>query len=75
MTLTLTVPADASGQADTVLITATSTISPAIWARARDVTLVDLGVQLQPDQSQSVTPGTVLTYTHTLTNAGGIAVV
>ena len=49
-------------------ITATSVISPAVWAGARDVTLVDLGVRLAPDFNRTIAAGSVLTYSHVLTN-------
>ena len=65
-------PVNASGQADTVWITATSVISPAVWA-GRDVTLVDLGVRLAPDFNRTIAAGSVLTYSHVLTNLSTVA--
>ncbi|MCP4544032.1 MAG: hypothetical protein GY832_43520, partial [Chloroflexi bacterium] len=70
VTLTVTVPMGSEGLADTSIITATSTTSPSILVEVQDVTIVGMGIQLKADNSQTMVPGTIVTYTHTLTNTG-----
>jgi hypothetical protein len=69
--VSVTVPAGAvSGTMDTTIITATSQLSAMSRASVVGSTTVKqvLGVALSPNRSGTTGPGTVITYTHTLTN-------
>ena len=68
--VTLTVPSETSGQANTTTVTALSDGEPSTQAILKDVAFVGMGVSLEPDSSQTVEPGSVVTYTHTLLNSG-----
>ncbi len=70
VTLTLQIPGDVEDVGRTV-ITATSTYSNVIWKRVKDITQVGIGVEVDGGQRRDdVDPGTVLTYTHIVTNSG-----
>jgi uncharacterized membrane protein len=69
--VSVTVPVGGSGQSDTTIVTATSSggAGPVV---VRDITSAFTpGVAFTPDHAQTVSPDTVLTYTHRLTNTGG----
>jgi uncharacterized membrane protein len=70
--VSLTVPLGTAGQTDVITITATSWADSSRSASAQDVTNVGVraGVQFAPDRAGTATPGTPITYTHTLTNTG-----
>jgi uncharacterized repeat protein (TIGR01451 family)/fimbrial isopeptide formation D2 family protein len=71
--ITVTVPTGASATDQGVtVITATSTLSPSLSAVDTDTTntAVVPGLSLDPDHTQTVPPGQVVTYTHMLTNEG-----
>ena len=63
-----------SGTMDTMVVTATSTISSSIFDTAINLTTVltetVVGVDIAPDYAQTAMPGDLLVYTHTLTNIG-----
>jgi uncharacterized membrane protein len=68
--VSVTVPVGGSGQSDTTIVTATSSggAGPVV---VRDITSAFTpGVALAPDRARRVSPDTVLTYTHQLTNTG-----
>jgi uncharacterized membrane protein len=71
--VSVTVPSDAiSGTVDTTVVTATSRADNDIYAMVTDTTEVSqiAGVQIAPDHSASAQPGSIVTYTHILTNTG-----
>jgi uncharacterized membrane protein len=70
--ISLTVPPGSFGLVDVTTITATSQTDTNIFATATDTTTVSMtpDVELEPDRSSNADPGTLVTYTHTLTNAG-----
>lgn len=71
--ITVTVPAGASATDQGVtVITATSTLSPSLSATDTDTTNTGIvpGLTLDPDHTQTLQPGQVVTYTHVLTNEG-----
>ncbi|MCL4297154.1 MAG: isopeptide-forming domain-containing fimbrial protein, partial [Anaerolineae bacterium] len=71
--ITVTVPAGASATDQGVtVITAISTLSPALQAVDTDTTNTAAvpGLSLDPDHTATVQPGQVVTYTHVLTNEG-----
>jgi hypothetical protein len=71
--VSVTVPVGAlSGVVDTTTITATSQHTATVSATVVDTTTVDqvAGVELAPDRAATVAPGTTITYTHTIANAG-----
>jgi uncharacterized membrane protein len=72
--VSVTVPANAGGVTNVTHITATSTISPNLTAAATNTTTVpsEAGVLIEPDYFRVVTPGVVVTYSHTLTNTGNL---
>lgn len=56
------------------VVTAASQLSPTVTAIATDTTTARRpGVLLWPDHDQYVAPGDIITYTHRLTNVGGIS--
>jgi len=61
-----------SGTLDTLFITATSSLTSAVFSAATDRTTVSYAPSavLAPDQSDGANPGGVVTYTHALTNTG-----
>ena len=70
-TVTVTVPAGTEGQVSTTTITATSQTDNMVFETAVDViTVLDVSglVSLEPDNQQQTDPGTLITYTHTITN-------
>ncbi|MFP4393905.1 MAG: PKD domain-containing protein [Anaerolineales bacterium] len=70
VTVTVTVPAAGIDKSDTTIVTATSEggAGPVV---VRDVTSAfKPGVAFAPDETRAVSPDTVVTYTHTLTNTG-----
>jgi uncharacterized repeat protein (TIGR01451 family) len=68
----LTGPQSLSGTLDTLFITATSSLTSAVFSAATDRTTVSYapGAVLAPDQSDGTVAGGVVTYTHALTNTG-----
>jgi fibronectin-binding autotransporter adhesin len=71
--VSVTVPAGAlGGVVDTTTITATSQHDVTVLDSVVDTTTVNqvAGVNLEPDRTATVPPGTTIAYTHTLTNAG-----
>ena len=70
--VTVTVPSGSGGLTDVTVVTATRQGVPALQDTVVDTTIVSLGpaVELEPDHTGSADPGTVVTYTHTLTNTG-----
>jgi hypothetical protein len=71
--VSLTVPRVAiSGTLETTMLAATSQADPATYAVVTDTTTVSHvpGVALAPNHVGSALPGTVIIYTHTLTNTG-----
>lgn len=72
VTLTLNVPPLSGGLVDTATLTATSTLSNAVFDVETDVTTVRQtpGVELAPDNTGTADPGTAITYTHIITNTG-----
>ena len=71
--VSVTVPANAtSGTMDATLLTATSQHDFTVLDSVVDATTVNqvAGVELEPDNAASVSPGTTITYTHTITNTG-----
>jgi hypothetical protein len=72
ITVTVTIPEDALAGLDTSVVTATSTIEPAVVANATNTTLVmaQYGVIIAPDNSGSGNPGQTIPYTHIITNTG-----
>ncbi len=75
--VTQTIPLGASGLTDTLLVTATSTISPTAWGMVTDTTTVSgtlgtLSVTIAPDNLGSGLPGQVIQYSHLVTNTGDI---
>jgi uncharacterized membrane protein len=71
--ISLTVPTTAlSSTVETTVITATSQADMDIQVAVSGATTVRqvAGVDLAPDRSGSAVPGSVVTYTHTLTNSG-----
>ena len=67
-------PGIISGTVDSTWLTATSHFKPAVFDTVTDVTTVGLaaGVALKPNRSGMTDPGTVITYTHTITNTGNV---
>ena len=78
VTVTVTIPLTASnavsGTVDITVITATSTISPAITDAATDTTTVgaDPGVVIEPPRTGGGLAGQPITYTHIITNLGNL---
>jgi uncharacterized membrane protein len=73
VTAVVSVPPNAMpGLEDTLVITATSQINPAAFDTATDVTRVaqNHALAFSPDHEETVDPGTIVTYSHTLTNTG-----
>jgi uncharacterized membrane protein len=66
------VPTGSGGQTDVSTVEAISQLTPSETARVTDTTSsrYTAGTALAPDHAQSVTPDTILTYTHWLTNTG-----
>ncbi len=75
VTVTLTIPPGSGGLSDITTITATSTSQPAFVDTAVDRTTIQAmdGVLLFPDNTGATPSNSVITYTHTLSNAGNIA--
>lgn len=75
LTVTVTIPAGSGGLSDVTQITATSQTSPTVTAAVTDTTNVQLWEALwfYPDQARDTNANTVVTYTHTLSNAGNVA--
>ncbi|MCI0577600.1 MAG: right-handed parallel beta-helix repeat-containing protein [Chloroflexi bacterium] len=67
-------PGTLSGTVDVTVITATSTVNPAVFDTATDTTTVTTepvaGVSLVPNNSSTAAPGDTVVYNHTLTNLG-----
>lgn len=69
----LRVPAGTlSGTLNSLILTATSRLNPAIQDTVIDTTIVNWqpGVSITPPYTERVNPGTVVTYVHTLVNTG-----
>ena len=76
--VTLTVPAGPGGVTDIMQVSATSVISPAVFAAVTNTTIVSttssaLGVTIAPDNSGTGLPGDTVVYGHFITNTGSIA--
>jgi predicted outer membrane repeat protein len=76
--VTQSVPLGANGMIETMWVTATSTISPAVSASVEDTTRVsgtagNLDVIIEPDNAATGNPGDTLTYQHLVTNTGDLA--
>lgn len=75
--VSLDIPNGAAGRTEIMTVTASSVISPAYTASVIDTTTVsgtigNLGVVIEPDNSSSAAPGTMVTYQHIMTNTGDI---
>ncbi|MCP5098346.1 MAG: hypothetical protein GY943_22585, partial [Chloroflexi bacterium] len=75
--VTISVPIGATGLTDTLHVTATSTISPAVTGFVTNTTIVTgtpgtITVLIEPDNSDVGLPGATVTYTHQVTNTGDI---
>ncbi len=74
----LTIPGGTAGMVDTMVVTATSTISPAFSASVMDTTTVtaepgDNGVLLEPNNTASGLAGSLIFYNHVITNTSSQA--
>lgn len=68
-------PAATNGQIDATTLTATSQGNPAVQDTAVDTTIAQLpanGVLIEPDNNGQGAAGTIITYTHTVTNIGSV---
>ncbi|MBU0704667.1 MAG: hypothetical protein KKC18_12470, partial [Chloroflexi bacterium] len=74
ITAEVTVPSWIYTITNRMVITAASQFSPTVTASAVNTTTVRRPhVTLQPDYTQNVAPGDVITHVHTLTNTGGVS--
>ncbi|MEM7028594.1 MAG: NEW3 domain-containing protein [Chloroflexota bacterium] len=74
VTLPLTGLDSYSGTVDTIVVTATSILSPTITDTTTDTVTIEAvpAVQIEPDYSVNAFAGNIISFTHTVTNAGNL---
>lgn len=73
VTVTIQIPITATTTVHTATIQATSGVNPAVSDSVTDTTYLQVaGILFTPDYFEVVDPGTLITYSHTLTNTGNV---